>query len=78
MVTMSQVAEIAPARQFRRGDRVGNGAACSTTSGGKLVRQMVLADDDLDIHAEIVRPAQNLDDAAHRARPSPDIPASRR
>ncbi len=28
------------------------------------MRDMVLADDDLDVHAEIVRMAEDLDDAA--------------
>ena len=43
-----------------------NCCASCNTSTGKSVRQVELADDDLDIHAEIVFIAENLDDAAAR------------
>ena len=45
----------------------GTASACSTHLGRKLVRQMMLADDDLDIDAEIVRAAEDLDHAADGA-----------
>ena len=49
------VAEIAAAFELRRGDRGRDRPApARRTSGGKLVRQVVLADDDLDVDAEIV------------------------
>ncbi len=68
MVTMCMLAEIAAARQFRCGDRAGDALGLLHHLGRKLVRQVVLADDDLDIHAEIVGMAQNLDHAPHRVR----------
>ena len=45
----------------------------------KLVRQVMLADDDLDIDAEIVGVAQDFDHAAdRRSSPARDTPAARR
>ena len=37
----------------------------------KSVRQMVLADDNLDVHAEIVGIAEDLDHAPYRILPAP-------
>ena len=67
MVTMSQLAEIAAAGELVRRDRPGNRARLLQHLGGKLVRDVMLADHDLDVDAEIVGHAQDLDHAAHRA-----------
>ena len=42
--------------------------ACSMTSGGNWCGQVMFANDDLDIDAEIVGVAQDFDHAAHRRR----------
>ena len=50
-----QSAKIAPAFQIRRRDDGGHRLRLFHHLGRKTVRQMVLADDDLDIDAEIAR-----------------------
>ena len=80
MVTMAHVAEIAAAlRVPAAAITSGIGLRLLDDLGRELVRQVVLADDDLDVDAEIVGVAQDLDHAAHRrARRSRETPASRR
>ena len=51
------------ARDLRRADLVWNVPRLLHHVRRKLVRQMVLADDDLDVDAEIVRIAEHLDDS---------------
>ena len=61
-----QVAKIASPLQFRPGI---DGSACLCffeDSRRETVRQMVLADDDLDVHAEIVFIAENFDYSSTR------------
>ncbi len=59
------VAEIAPSFQLGGGDGVRNGLSLLQHFGRELMRQVMLADDDFDIHSEIAGAAQNLDHAAH-------------
>ena len=67
MVTMAQVAEVAAAGEFGGGDDAGDGLRLLDHFGRELVRQVVLADDDFDVHAEIVGVAEDLDHAADRS-----------
>src|ERR1035438_3647748 len=60
-------AEILPPFQFRSGDRIRNSLRLLHHFGRKLVGQVMLADDDLDIDAEVVRMPKNLDDQIGRA-----------
>ena len=59
-------AEIAAAFQVFGVDGGGHPFGLFHHFGRKLVRQVVLADDDFNVHSEIVGMAQNLDDAAGR------------
>ena len=61
-------AEVAPALAVPRA-AITSGMACGLLHHlrREAVRQVVLADDDLDVDAEIVRVAQDLDHAAHGA-----------
>ncbi len=59
-------AEIASRRQFLFGYGRGNGASLVEDRTREFVRDMMLADHDLDVHAEIIRIAENLDHAPHR------------
>ncbi len=59
-----KVAEIAAALQFGGRNRGGDGAGFGDDRRRKVVGQVVLADDDLDVNAEIVFVADDLDDAA--------------
>ena len=61
-----EVAEVAAALQFSGRDRRGDGAGFGDDRLGKVVGQVVLANDDLDIDAEIVFVAEDFDDAAAR------------
>ncbi len=71
MVTMGMLAKVAAAFDIGRGrSAAGIDCACSMHLGRELVRQVMLADDDLDIDAEIVGVAQDFDHAAHRRRAS--------
>ena len=60
-----QVAEIAPALDLADVDRCGHRACLFDDIFRKLVRDMMLPDHDLDVHAEIVRIAEDLDHAPH-------------
>ena len=68
MVTISKRAEIAPpGNLFLRESTAEYDSRLLHHFRRETVRQMVLADDDLDIDAEIVGMAQNFDHASHRA-----------
>ena len=58
-----QVAKVAAAGNFLL-IQMGDGAGLVQNIGRENMRQMMLADDDFHVHAEIVFAAQNLDDAA--------------
>ncbi len=61
MVTMSQGAEIAAAGEFAGGDDGDRRLGLLQHLGREAVRQVVLADDDLDVDAEIVsRPRTSM------------------
>ena len=67
-----QCAEIAAAGESRRrGWRRRERAACSSDLGREAVGQVVLADDDFDVDAEVVGAAEDLDDAADGASSRP-------
>src|SRR5581483_10024103 len=61
-----QVAEVAAAAQFRRGNHVLELFGFFQHLGREAVRQVILADDDLHVHAEVVFIAENFDHAAAR------------
>src|SRR3989449_5229866 len=65
-----QMPEILPRRQVPLADRVRHLACFGQHFVGKLVRQVVLADDDLDVHAELAWPAQDLHHAPGRRHPA--------
>ena len=59
-----EVAEIAAALEFGGRNRGGDGAGFGDDGGRKVVGQVVLADDDLNIDAEVVFVAEDFDKAA--------------
>ena len=59
-------AEIAAAGEFRLADGLRHAFGLLHHFGRKAVREVVFADDDFDVDAEIVGVAQDLDHAAHR------------
>ena len=66
-----QVAEVGPPGGFGRRDLPAPGTDLFQDRGGKLHRNLVLANHDLDVHAHVSRRAQNLDYA-----PSQGLPGS--
>src|SRR5206468_2708905 len=58
------VAEVATAFEFLRGDDDGDGFGLFDHFGREAMRKVVLANDDFDVYAEIVRIAEDLDDTA--------------
>src|ERR1019366_2429999 len=62
------VAEVAAANDLGLGDPSGHRLRLLDHLGRKLVGQVVLADDDLHVDAEIVGVAEDFDHAAHRRR----------
>ena len=65
MVTTSRPRKSRRPDQFPARDHAGDGLRLLDHFGRKMVRQMVLADDDLDVDAEIAGRAQNFDHAPH-------------
>src|SRR6266850_6818054 len=61
-----QVAVVAAMLEFARGDDALNGLRLVDYRRRKAMRQVELADHDLDIHSEIVLFAENLDDTTAR------------
>ena len=79
MVTMSSARKSRRPASSRAAIASGIASRLLHHFGRKAVRQVVLADHDLDIHAEIVGVAQDLDHAAHRrCAPLRDIRAAPR
>ena len=61
-----QLAKIAAAGELVRRNRPGNCARLFQNLVGKVMRDVMRTDENLDVDAEIVGQAQDLDDAAHR------------
>ena len=61
-----QIAEIAPARALGVAHRMRRGGSLRQHFRRKFVRQMMLANQDLDVHAEIARAPENFDHASRR------------
>ena len=59
-----QVAEIAAAGEVGFADRTRGAARFGENLFGETVRKMMLANNDLDIHADIAGPAENFDNAS--------------
>ena len=79
MVTMSRCAKILAAGELVLADDIGKVLRLLEHIGRKLVRDVVLANDDFDVDAEVVGTAQDLDDAADgRIRRLREIRESRR
>ncbi len=57
-------AEIAAAGKFGFRDRSGKRARLGENLVGEMMRDVMRADEDFDVDAEIVRAAENFDDAA--------------
>ena len=68
IVTSGSVAHVLAARRSRRGTSAGSCARPVSAAARELVRQIVLAQRDLDFHAGIGVIAQYLDDARDRLR----------
>ena len=61
-----QIAEIAPPGALGIAHRMRRGGGFRQHFRGKFVRQMMFADQDLDVHAEIAGPPENFDHASRR------------
>ena len=59
------VPKVSALSQHVGGDVVGESLRLSDHLRGKPMRQMVLPNDDFDVDAKIIRPAENFDHAAH-------------
>ena len=60
-----EIAEIAPGAQIVFGDLRRRGFRCRDDFFRKFVRQMMLANDDFDVDADVAGTAENFDHAAH-------------
>ena len=65
MVTIGRSRKSRRPASIGLGDRGGHRLGLLDDLGRELVGQVVLADDDFDVDAEIVGVAENFDDAAH-------------
>ena len=61
-----QIAEIAPPRALRVAHRMRRGSRLRQNFRRKLVRQVMLANQNFHVHAEIAGPSENFDHAARR------------
>ena len=59
-----EIAEIAPAVELGLGYGLRRGLGLCEDVFGERVRQVMLADDDFDVHADVAGTAENFDDAA--------------
>ena len=60
-----QITEIAPAGKLVREDHRGDGSRLLQNLVGKMMRNVMRADQDLDIDAEVAGHAQDLDDPSN-------------